>query len=302
MPQNVIRRNIEKGNIQVPLNTDIEKPDSIPENVWNKLPQSKKDSIIKVLREQRQKQAITSFKPANTIKEAEEFAKNYAKKADYSNIDLAKANEVNRTLQKISTGKKVDKISFAKGNVKIRGNENDVFVQGVYRYKTNEIELRSDLQITPSKRALQRSTKKYWSDKLDNLKRELKDDPNNSYLKDQIRNLEFRVEHFSRENVGWSLSDILTHEYGHKIDYQNKLSLISQNEVLTASDKLFIKSNLGKIPENVTQKQYFTELVSEYAATNTHELFAESYLMKSKGEKLPKWMDDLITNIVNNAE
>ncbi|WP_288955385.1 hypothetical protein [uncultured Polaribacter sp.] len=252
---------------------------------------------------------VVSFITASTIKEAEEFLikNNIAKKVNYSNITLEQANEVNRVLSKIHKGKMLDSIDF---DDIIMNNE---FIKGVYKYNDNTILLRSDLKIKLSKRQLERNSINFYKNKLKEAKEYLKFDPNNKEAIRQVKVLQRRVNNWARETTGETLEDVLIHEYGHKLDYNNLKSIDQYtrtgylSNTTTAFEKAFANnaksiSNKYFNGNNNNFKEWIRTNISEYATVNKKELFAEAYVMKIRGEELPKWLDDLILEVLENAK
>jgi len=252
---------------------------------------------------------VIPFVNALTIKEAEEFLvkNNIAKKVNYSNITLEQANEVNRVLSKIHKGKMLDSIDF---DDIIMNNE---FIKGVYKYNDNTILLRSDLKIKLSKRQLERNSINFYKNKLKEAKEYLKFDPNNKEAIRQVKVLQRRVNNWARETTGETLEDVLIHEYGHKLDYNNLKSIDQYtrtgylSNTTTAFEKAFANnaksiSNKYFNGNNNNFKEWIRTNISEYATVNKKELFAEAYVMKIRGEELPKWLDDLILEVLENAK
>ena len=252
---------------------------------------------------------ISVFRTARTLQEAEEYViKNgIAKKVNYSKVTLEQANEANRVLSKIHKGKALDSIDF---NDIVGDNQ---FIQGVYKYNDNAILLRNDLKIKLSKRELERGSIDFYKKKLKEAKDYLKTDPNNKEAIRQVKALQSRVDNWARETTGTTLEDVLTHEYGHKLDYNN-LKTIDEftrdgylANTTTAFEKAFSK-NAKSISEeyfngdNKKFKEWIRINISEYATTNRKELFAEAYVMKIRGEALPIWLDNLILEVIKNAK
>ena len=204
-------------------------------------------------------------------------------------------------------GKALDSIDF---NEIVGDNQ---FIQGAYKYNDNVILLRNDLKIKLSKRQLERGSIDFYKKKLNEAKDYLKIDTNNKEAIKQVKALQSRVDNWARETTGTTLEDVLIHEYGHKLDYNN-LKTIDQftregylANTTTAFEKAFSK-NAKSISEeyfngdNKKFKEWIRINISEYATTNRKELFAEAYVMKIRGEALPIWLDNLILEVIKNAK
>lgn len=95
-----------------------------------------------------------------------------------------------------------------------------------------------------------------------------------------IRNKPTKEMKASRELVGTEFEDIVKHEYGHAldlIDEGNWSSVLSMYEVAKR------KGDLSKI--------------SKYGASNPQELFAEAFVAYERGEKIPKYMIEVIEKL-----
>ena len=187
------------------------------------------------------------FKPATTIKEAEEFALNIGvtNNVNYSKIPLEYANEINKSLQQL----------YLKNPVKI---------DAIGDLKTIKKELKeaftkSDKNVLAQ--AMQRGDKFYlglgetFKEKgfVENYIKRLSE-------KEVIKNIDF--------------NGVISHEYGHLFDFKNKIDYFTSH-----SDKLF--DIMIKEQNKFISKGYFErpikEKIGSYLFTNRQEFFAECY-------------------------
>ena len=237
------------------------------------------------------------FTPSEDIAGAEDFAiqQGFAKNVDYRKATINEANLVNKTLHKIHRGQTLENLSFE--NL-VNGITD---ARGVYIGQSNTLILKTGQPLEASARAIARNSPTFYKDKVLRLKRELLQDPENTWIKDQIKHL----SKMKRVNVAYTLDEVLINEYGHKLDWLNKLSVSSEFDTITAFERLW-KTNqttiLKQLKGEANAKIWIQENLSEYALTNRKELFAEAYLSKLKGEAQPKWLTDMINKIIRDAK
>jgi len=251
-----------------------------------------------------------AFTPAKTVKEAEQYlVKNgITEKVNYSNVSIEQANETNRVLSKIHKGEKLKNINF-KDVLK-----DDHFIQGFYDSETKEIMLKRSLKTKMNTGNAKFKTLEFHKNKVKEIEGYLVSEPNNPELLKQLNGAKYRVKNFvgTNETVGETLSDVLAHEYGHKLDYINTGVKTQKHggmvvDTGTAFEKLWSK-NFDSIGNkyfngsNAKLKEWIRTNISEYATVNRRELFAEAYSLKNKGGTLPQWLDDLVIEVVNNAK
>ena len=258
------------------------------------------------------RETVEEFKPAATIKEAEEFIKSagIAEKVDYTGFSIEQANAANKVLLANRTGSPLNKIRVT-DNDELRaliGLDKGSKVGGVYRRSSNDMLLNYDLDVKLTEREIYRRSREYVKDNLDKWTEVYEYNLRNGTLTDEItakyNSLKLRYENFVRSNAGYdTIEDTIAHEYGHKLHWNNKLTTIdSANAPLSSRIAGKPESRFGERYLSPERKEWFMKNISEYAGTNVPEAFAESYLAYQRGEKLPKWLTDIIEEVIRNAK
>lgn len=215
-------------------------------------------------------EAHPTFKPAQTVEEAQQYAQQFCKesildktfkgKADYKGISLENANSINNGLRDIYSAYDVPKINgiktidpkSAKGK-KIFTSEDAVMAyspveNGIY---INKAVLKNEKTLE----AYNKKSKEAWKVVMDNI----------DTLKGSQRELAERYKAAGRSLVGdGSAKDYITHEMGHHIQWQ-----------------LFDAKTINEIGADA--KKYVSK-ISGYATASKTEYFAESFAAYMKGQ------------------
>lgn len=263
------------------------------------------------------------FKPAKDIEEANEYAKKFADNVDLKNINVNRANTINKTLdtmqERFPMGRKLKDVTAI--NIKKRR-----YAQANRELINFDIKSTNDRQFTGKdvvKKQYAERNKKIteYIDKLDeyiDVYTEKGDDTAVNYYKRQKTKYKKQLG-YSRWSTSTdsdtqdeALTKTTIHEYGHVIDFNfvhkqgfkgntfdDKISKLPQ------SDRSSFYAERGDLIERFEKlrkqaiKSEQIKQVSEYSATNGYETFAETFTMYNTGEqdKLPdgfkEYYDDL---------
>ena len=230
---------------------------------------------------------VKGFVPAKSVRDAERFALQYAEKVDYSNATLEQANELNRTLMEVSRGRKVGEIKFLeKINGSSRFDYPDIHISPLTTVGNTEVVAAVNPRHLRTIKRLEAQQKSGTGLNSDELR--------------LLNNTKKRVENATRWSaVNGSVRDTLIHEYGHKLDFMQK----KLGEAASASYKhrQYLWDNIPGTRWG-EKSDWISKNISDYAVDRTFtEFVAEVYVMKMKGERLPGWLDEFITNLINNA-
>jgi len=306
------------------------------------------------LRPGQQQSRVGPYKEAGNIEEAENWVINngYANSADYKQLDLATANQLNQTLARIHKGTRLNEIS---ANARYFKGKNSG-VSGFYKPDKNSIFLNPRRSVTTrvptAVRAKEiQATRSELAKMLKNQRYMEREFGERGYMQSSVDQLRRRLAEYKRNryHVTNSIDDVFIHEYGHKIQHLQK-GQTPFGEPIRYADRLggknifdqayydnklrYLKGEIGAtdgswagvrqqvqlsneikkteaiirnrkfISNELTEdrKRWFMENVSEYAATDVREAFAESYTMMIKGETLPEWLLDILRKGVQNAK
>ena len=244
---------------------------------------------------------LPTFTPAKTRDEAEDFAKMFARNIEYKGISLDNCNEVNKTLYELTSKYPIRQLGDIKQNGRMkavaRANFQILEING--KKIGNDVPETWELNQTYYKSAIQAIKNRY---------------PNGKIPADQQRQIDKykRMIQYKRWSVAgdYGAKGTITHEFGHIIAdqywgminggwansaYTNTSTLegINQrNELLEMGQKLNRVFYEAKKNGDIYK-------ISKYGATDKDEFFAEVFTAREMGEKLPKYISDIVEEITS---
>ena len=227
------------------------------------------------------------FVEAKTLKEAKEFLikNNIANNVSYENISVEYANEVNKALLEIHNGSPINEL-IIKPSPKSSGVTGLRDYLGRYDSALNNIVIDNKIPFENSTNRRRERLQRKIAEREENFLNL------NDFEKEQLENWKKRLLSSYKDQVDDSLRGVTIHEYGHKLDLFG-----------TENDRVRIEKEFNQLFEdNLTDpNQWVKENISEYALTNFDELFAEVYTKKITEGGLPKWLDDYVNKIIEDA-
>lgn len=241
---------------------------------------------------------IPEFVPAKTRQEAEDFARQFAKNVNYKGITLENANKINEALLELTQKYPINQLEElgqrSKGNAVASASYRTLGINGKKLGTIlSEEQNRFEAEQKEAQKMIE-TIKSRYSNKIP------------SSAQSQINRLEKQLK-FSRFGVHSSyqdhVHDIITHEYGHILSDQY-FGMINK-------DKANANYNLNWSLRAISQKWQIAfqksldngdiYKLSEYGSTNYREFFAESFLAREKGEKLPAYVEELFEEVFKNG-
>lgn len=243
--------------------------------------------ITQLPSEPQEPQQRVNFVESKNKADAERFLieNNLSSKVDYSKATLKQANEINEIIAKLDPKTPISEVVI--GSTKMKN------VAGYYDPRTDKIVM---------SRTLGKGSKSLNSfEPTDLIKKRndliLKGRANVPDYDYQLDYLDFNIKRYSRASAGnGSLKDSFIHEFGHRVDKLNNLSTSTKTAIENASIDFLDSMSFSD------RRKWIGSNVSVYARVNEKELFAELYTMKQTGQKIPKELDAIITNIIKNAK
>lgn len=251
------------------------------------------------------KPVIPAFIPAKTVKEAEEFAQQWAKHVNYAGVtNLDAINEVNQTLQILHGQCPVDELAsiatngrLTRANAQANYHELDLGTKWLNRAGT-EPPYDWAARVARNREKIDQYSKfidpkKYPASTVKAHKK-------------IIRELEEECKY-----ARWSVSSthgvkgVITHEYGH----------ILADQYFGQINHHHANSHFAHVRDNPLwlQEQYVADVfalakkngdihsISMYAATDAHEFFAETFTMHMMGEPLPDYIADMVKKVISDG-
>lgn len=233
-----------------------------------------------------------AFIPAETIKEAETFAKQFAENVGYKGAtNINSLNAVNKTLQRLTTEFPIDKLQnitvtkLAKG-VLARANSGHIEIDKSYLNKPE----RDDWQLRIAK----------YPEQIEEAQKAIE---SGSYPKGWVKKLKDSVEKMTEEmkynrwGVNESaedpLSAVVMHEYGHVLARQR----FGLGTYQSSYEIGFRAETLRQLVRDTYQKAKDTGdiySISKYASEKVGEFYAECFAAHMIGEKLPDYIEKML--------
>ena len=238
-----------------------------------------------------------SFTPAKTKAEAEEYARQFADNVDYSGVSLANANAINRQLSVLTKKYPINTLQTIGAGHKgvMSANYRKLTISGKKLGKVlDEEKLNFELNKAMAKANIRNLESRYAGKNMP---------PDVQKMVEKLTQKTL----FDRWGVHSSYDDhikcVVTHEYGHILSDQYFGML--NNERANPN----YNTNWGLRGVNQKWQQAFDKAkkngdiykLSEYGSKNVREFFAESFVAREMGEKLPDYVEDLMAEVINNG-
>lgn len=237
------------------------------------------------------------FTPARTKEEAVEYAQRFANDVNYDRISLANVNTINETLTYLTerypinqleqiTNKSKGAMSASFKSLNISGGKLGTLLteeqENFRRQQENTRELIDDLK------------KRYEGKKIPwDIEQKIEK------LENKLKFTRFGV-HASYDN---HVRDTVIHEYGHILADQYFGQINHERANANYSTNWQLKGMANKWEQALKKARDTGDIykLSEYGNTNVYEFFAESFLAREKGEKLPDYVESLMKEVLDNG-
>lgn len=242
---------------------------------------------------------IPPFTPAKSKQEAEEYARRFAERVDYSGLSLANANLVNEQLNVLTSKYPINRLGIVAHKA-----QKGVACANYERLQIDGKKLGKTLTGAAEQyKRIQASDLETLQDFLGRYKDAHRIPPGPQKFIDK---LQAKLK-FKRWGVHESYEDhikcIVTHEYGHILSDQY-FGMINKNLANGNYSKNWgLREQKKKWEEAFMKARQTGDIykISEYANTNVDEFFAESFLAREMGEKLPDYIESLLVEVLQNG-
>ena len=231
-----------------------------------------------------------AFTPANTVEEAQAFAKDhYAKSVDFSGIPLQDCNTINQTMVELTEKYPIDDINVIKG--RYRG--------GATMWANGGELLHSGKHVGENVNYDWGKAKLDYQKAIDGYKTAYEGRKMPASIARTVKEYE-RIVKFDRWNVGdLGVRDSVIHEYGHiladqRIGQINGKTFCKNYDPLMINQKVMISETHTKVRK--TGEIY--SFLSAYGDTNDHEFFAESFVAYHLGRDLPESIVKMVESVI----
>lgn len=228
------------------------------------------------------------FVPAKTVKEAEEYAKQFADSVDYNGLSIKRVNEINEKLADLFAKhpgvQRYERIDQKPPKGAVAGANGKVLSINKSKGSTNQsnffaVKAANEAEIRHLKEVIETGI-------------EYGRPVSNARIKIAKETIEKKMEYnrFERFNVTTNQGDVISHEFGHTLAEQLTGTFIRSTpyEYLNDKNKMIVDT-FAKAKDS----EYIFSL-SKYASTNADEFFAECFCANEMGEQLPQYIIDML--------
>lgn len=240
-----------------------------------------------------------TFTPAKTKAEAEEYARRFADNVDYSGVSLANANIINKQLSVLTAKHPINKLNSigTKGKGVMSASYRTLTINGKKLGKTLAEE-QTNFELN---KAMDRATIKQIEERWAGKQMPFAIESDLNKLKDRQKFKRWGVHSEYEDHV----KCVLTHEYGHILSDQyfgmiNK-ERANPNYSTPWDARLRDMDQRWKDAYARAKKDGDIYDISQYASTKPSEFFAECFAKREMGGKLPKYIEDLMAEVLDNG-
>lgn len=240
----------------------------------------------------------TAFTPAKTKEEAVEYAHKFAVNVDYNKLPLDNANVVNETLTELNEKYPINRIENLKTNSRLKN------AKARADYNTLEINPKIDTLDVDDKQVFSEYRKiiEEYQERMQTASPDMK-----KRYRRGIEQLEEKLKYNS-----WSVSSrgegadgvkrTIVHEYGHILadQYIGQINGIRANKNANSREVGNIKWSIHTTYRKAKQSGDIYN-ISNYAASDEQEFFAETFAMYHLKEKLPDYITEMIKGVLDNG-
>lgn len=235
---------------------------------------------------------IPEFVPAKNLQEAEEYAKMFANNVSLKGIALDNINEINEQLTILNAKYPTRKLTDMKQNGRMKA---------VARACFDSLEIHGK-KIGIAKDGTFEENQTIYKNMIHAIKSRYQNGKLPPDMQKKVERYE-KLLRYKRWGVtnDYGVRGTVTHEYGHIIADQY-WGMINGGY----AKKGFISTEQ---PQKVKLIQVYEKAkktgdifnISQYAATDEHEFFAEAFTAREFGEKLPDYINDIVEEILNGT-
>lgn len=235
----------------------------------------------------KQPKAAYTFTKASTREDAIKATEKYADTVRYTTGTLEQINTVNETLDELTAKYPIDKYRLIEENNRMKADGKASAHNLRLHLKEQKVQSRAEAIAVIDR------NKKYLTDTYgDNI-------PNK--FKKQLKEWDEFLK-YDRYTVsgGNNIRGTILHEYGHTVSdqYFGMINGVRANKYANGPEARYRVSRVRRTFLDAKMNGDIYK-ISQYAATNMDEFFAEVFAMRELGEELPKYITDMLTEVLN---
>jgi hypothetical protein len=236
----------------------------------------------------KQPKAAYTFTKASTREDAIKATEKYADTVRYTTGTLEQINEVNETLDELTAKYPIDKYRLIEENNRMRAEgKASAFNLRLHLKEVQKVQSRAEAIAVIDR------NKKYLTDTYgDNIPKKFK-----KQLKEWDEFLKYDRYTVTGAN---NIRGTILHEYGHTLSdqYFGMINGVRANKYANGPEARYRVSRVRRTFLNAKMNGDIYK-ISQYAATDMDEFFAEVFAMRELGEELPKYITDMLTEVLN---
>lgn len=247
--------------------------------------------------EPKQEPEKVKFEPAKTKEEAVQYAQRFANDVNFDRISLANVNTINETLTYLTERYPINQLE------QITNKSRGVMSASFRSLNISGGKLGTLLtEEQENFRRQQENTREL----IESLKKRYEGKKMPWDIEQKIEKLENKLK-FTRFGVHASydnhVRDTVIHEYGHILADQYFGQINREKANANYSTNWQLKGMANKWEQALKKARDTGDIykLSEYGNTNVYEFFAESFLAREKGEKLPDYVESLMKEVLDNG-
>lgn len=238
------------------------------------------------------------FTPAKTKEEAEEYAHKFAVNVDYGKLSLDNANIINETLTELTEKYPINRVENLKTNARLKN------AKARADYNTLEINPKiatlkvDDEQVFSEYRKLIEEYEERMQTASPDMKKRYR--RGIEQLEEKLKYSSWSVS--SRGEGADGVKRTIVHEYGHILadQYIGQINGIRANKKANSREAGNIKWSIHTTYRKAKQNGDIYN-ISNYAASDEQEFFAETFAMYYLKEKLPDYITEMIKEVLDNG-
>ncbi len=248
-----------------------------------------------------EEEQTSAYVPQQSVGEAEQYASKFAKSVSYKGAtNLNNVNAVNEVLDDLTTRFPINQVGTLNTNGRLkRANARACFDE----LEINTSYLNSDIKPYDWAARIEKDKKQaeHYKTFLGNPRYDQK------AIKKYIREVEEEIKftRWSVSSASGDIADTIRHEYGHIIadQYIGQINgkWANANFAINNNNDLWKSCRMVDDVFEKAKKSGDIYKISQYASTNSHEFFAETFAMYAKGEKLPDYITEMLEEVLNGG-
>jgi len=237
------------------------------------------------------------FTPAKTKEEAEKYAHKFAKDVNYKGLSVENANIINEALTDLTFNYPINTLDKIEANTRLKRAKAKSYYGGIeINPKIKSMVVDDEALFEEYKTLIATYQEKKKTASPDMRKRY------DRAIKQMEESLKYNRWSVSSEGSQSDVRKTIIHEYGHIIadQYFGQLNYSRANPNFNSPEAYKLKKSVDMAYKKAKETGDIYK-ISQYAASNTEEFFAEAFSMYHLGEELPDYVSEMVKGVVTHG-